>query len=181
MAQTTTADGQTTTTSHKPAGERLLGIYLNDHLAGSSAGLRLARRLAGAHERLPIGPELRSIAEEIDEDRSVLIALMEQLGAPRRRYKIAAGLLAELVGRLKSNGRLVARSPLSTVTELEALRLGVEGKRLAWVTLRDLAEEEPGLGLDPARFDQLEQRAVGQAARLEAMRLRAGHAALTER
>ncbi|OHV35023.1 MULTISPECIES: hypothetical protein [Pseudofrankia] len=182
MAQSTTADGKTTTSSHKLAGEHLLGIYLNDHLAGSTAGLRLARRLAGTpHQQLPIGAELWSIAEEIDEDRSVLIALMEQFGAPRRRYKITAGLLAELVGRLKLNGRLLTRSPLSTMIELETLQLGVEGKRLVWATLRALAEEDPGLGLDPPRFDQLEQRAIGQAARLDAMRLRTGRAALMER
>jgi len=31
----------------KPAGSNLLGIYLNDHLAGATAGTELARRIPG--------------------------------------------------------------------------------------------------------------------------------------
>jgi hypothetical protein len=31
------------------SGHDLLGIYLNDHLAGATGGLELARRVAGSH------------------------------------------------------------------------------------------------------------------------------------
>ena len=34
-----------------------LGIYLNDHLAGATAGLELARRVAGARQVPATGPE----------------------------------------------------------------------------------------------------------------------------
>ncbi|HEY5356166.1 MAG TPA: hypothetical protein VIJ82_00465 [Streptosporangiaceae bacterium] len=53
---------------------------------------------------------------------------MHLLGIPVRTYKVYAGWLAEKAGRLKFNGRLRARSPLSNLVELELLRLGVEGK-----------------------------------------------------
>jgi hypothetical protein len=45
------------------------------------------------------------------------------------------GRIAERVGRLKSNGRIVRRSPLSSLLELEMLRLAVEGKAACWRTL----------------------------------------------
>ncbi|MFD4573612.1 hypothetical protein ACFWNK_10185 [Streptomyces sp. NPDC058417] len=41
------------------------------------------------------------------------------------RAKVTLGRLAERVGRLKTNGRLVSRSPLSDVLELEAMLVGV--------------------------------------------------------
>ena len=48
------------------------------------------------------------------------------------RPKVAEVLVgvAETVGRLKPNGTLVRRSPLSDLMELEALSAAVEAKRL---------------------------------------------------
>ena len=64
---------------------------------------------------------------------------MAALGIPVRRYKVGAAWIGEKAGRLKFNGRLLARSPLSDLEELEMLRLGVEGKAAGWRTLRTLA------------------------------------------
>ena len=36
-----------------------LAIYLNDHLAGSTVGLELAKRAAGANEETPMVPRSR--------------------------------------------------------------------------------------------------------------------------
>jgi hypothetical protein len=77
-------DRQTTPTRHGPGGGRLLGIYLNDHLAGATCGLRLAHRVANAHGDLPIGATLRVLRDEIDSDRAALIAMMRRLGDAER-------------------------------------------------------------------------------------------------
>ena len=61
-------------------GTRLLGIYLNDHLAGSTAGVELARRLAGAHRGSPVGEALEPFVDEVTEDRAALLRIMETLG-----------------------------------------------------------------------------------------------------
>ncbi|MEU2631719.1 hypothetical protein ABZ641_32635, partial [Kitasatospora sp. NPDC007106] len=53
-------------------GERLLAIYLNDHLAGSYGGTALARRIARTHPAGPDAPDLRTMAREIAEDRDEL-------------------------------------------------------------------------------------------------------------
>jgi hypothetical protein len=152
----------------------LLGIYLNDHLAGATAGLELVRRMAGAHHGGPSGPTLRRLATEIADDRTVLLDVMRALRIPVRRYKVAGGWMAEKISRLKLNGRLLRRSPLSSLVELEALQIGVEGKAAGWRALRLLATG-PGR-LDADQFDHLIKRATEQAAAVEELRLEAAAA-----
>ncbi|MHA5053690.1 hypothetical protein [Streptomyces sp. SD15] len=150
----------------------LLGIYLNDHLAGATLGVDRVRSLAGAEaERDPaLADAVRPIADEIAEDRADLLRIMRSLDVPVRRYKIVAGRLAERAGRLKANGRLVRRSPLAPMLELELLRLGVEGKAAGWRTLRRLADADNRL--DPVHLDSLLVRADRQLETLEQLRLR---------
>ena len=153
---------------------RLLGIYLNDHLAGSTGGLELMRRVAGAHRGTPDGAVLAGLAAEVGEDRDALRKIMGTLGVSEQRYKLVAAWAAEKGGRLKANGYLLRRSPLSAVVELEAMMLGVRGKAALWQVLRDLAEDEPRL--DAAALGELLKRADRQGAELETLRLK--HAAL---
>ena len=74
----------------------------------------------------------------ICEDRTTL-QLMAALAVPVQQYKVALGWAAEKVGRLKPSGHLLTRSPLSDLEEIEAMRLGVEGKAACWQMLRLLA------------------------------------------
>src|SRR6185437_11132706 len=143
----------------------MLGIYLNDHLAGATAGTELAHRTARSHRDGKNGSTLRRVAAEIGQDRAALLDIMAALGIKVRRYKVGAAWVGEKAGRLKFNGRLFARSPLSNLEELEMLRLGVEGKAAGWRTLRTLADTD--MRLDPARLDELISRAGRQADLLE--------------
>ncbi|MFI5972445.1 hypothetical protein [Streptomyces sp. NPDC051452] len=149
---------------------RLLGIYLNDHLAGATAGTRRACRLARATRDPALRRALGPVAAEIREDRGALLGIMRDLDVPVRRSKVWAGWTVEKVARLKSNGRIVRRSPLSTVLELEALRLGVAGKAAGWTVLRRLASTDARL--DAARLDSLLDRAGRQQDVLEEWRVR---------
>lgn len=149
----------------------LLGIYLNDHLAGATGGLELARRTAGAHRGTEAGATLTRLAKEIQEDRESLLEIMAALEVPVRQYKVAAAWVAEKAGRLKLNGRLLDRSPLSSLVELETMRLGVEGKACLWRTLLQVAKNETRL--DASRLDSLIQRAESQLETLEPMRMAA--------
>jgi hypothetical protein len=108
--------------------QALLGIYLNDHLAGATGGVELARRLAGWHHDPAKRVTLQRLAADIDHDRRALVQLMAVLGVPVRHYKLSAAWAAEKAARLKLNGRPLGRSPLSSLEELEMLRLGMEGK-----------------------------------------------------
>ena len=150
---------------------RLLAIYLNDHLAGATAGAELARRAAAANRGTPFAAPLERLAEEIADDRAVLVDVMRRLEVARDPVKVLAGWAAEKAGRLKLNGRLTGYSPLSRVVELEGLALGVEGKRALWRALADVAAEDRRLaGID---LVALAARADGQRRRIERQRLRA--------
>lgn len=154
-----------------PTTTRLLGIYLNDHLAGAVGGGDLAKRLADTDASWAGGDALATLAAEVDEDRSALRGIMAALGVPVRHYKTTAAWVAEKLARLKLNGRFFTRSPLSRVIELEVLRLGVEGKAAAWRALRALADTDPRL--DATQLDELLDRARQQSDRLEQLRIRA--------
>ncbi|MGW7333974.1 hypothetical protein ACWGIU_36320, partial [Streptomyces sp. NPDC054840] len=154
-----------------PDAQRLLAIYLNDHLAAVGSGVSLARRTARAHRGTPAGPPLAELAGQIAEDRESLREFMTALDVPARWPRVLMGRLAEKVGRVKLNGRLVSRSPLSDVLEMEAMRIGVEGKALLWQSLGVLADTHPHL--DRAAVERLLSRARHQAAVLEGLRVEA--------
>ncbi len=157
--------------------QSLLGTYLNDHLAGATAGRDLARRAASSNRGDGrYGPLLAELAREVDEDRDALLAIMRALDVGTDRLKLAGGWGAEKLGRLKPNGRLWSYSPLSRVVELEVLCLGVTGKLGLWRSLAALAAEDPRLRAD--QIAALIARAEAQLARLEPHRLRAVTSAL---
>lgn len=149
----------------------LLGVYLNDHLAGSTFGMELAARIAKAHRDMEGGEALERFAAEVAEDRASLIEIMAALDVPVRQYKVLLGWVAEKTGRFKPNGRLLERSPVSSLEEFEMMRLGVEGKGACWRTLQALADRDDRL--DRARLDELLARAQRQAEMLEGFRVRA--------
>jgi hypothetical protein len=147
---------------------KLLGIYLNDHLAGATAGLELAGRARGANEGTEYGEALTRLADGIEADRRALEGVMERLEVGRDHPKVLAGWVAEKIGRLKPNGQLLGYSPLSRVLELEGLALGVTGKLALWRTLHGLAAEDDRL--DAAYLGRLAERAERQLAELEEQR-----------
>jgi len=149
----------------------LLAIYLNDHLAGATAGRELARRAAAHNRGSSYGEFLEQLAGEIEEDRESLLEVMRSTGVGRDRVKVIAGWGAEKLGRLKLNGRLLGYSPLSRVVELEALALGVHGKLALWRSLAELQAERPELA--GTELAGLIERAELQLSRLEAQRRRA--------
>ena len=151
--------------------EALFGIYLNDHLAGATSGVELAHRMADSHREPDRRATLERLAKDIAQDRRTLLDLMAALGLPVRHYKVGAAWVAEKAGRLKLNGSLLSRSPLSSLEELEMLRLGVEGKAAGWRTLRELANTDSRLSRDT--LDGLMARAREQADLLEELRVRA--------
>ena len=76
----------------------MLGIYLNDHLAGATAGTELAHRTARSHGDEQDGGTLRRLAAEIAQDRAALLDIMAALGVKVRRYKVGAAWIGEKAG-----------------------------------------------------------------------------------
>lgn len=155
---------------------KLLGSYLNDHLAGATVGRELTKRTLGSNRDNEFGAFLEGLLVEIEEDRDTLLAVMRAVDAGQDRVKAAGALVAERLGRLKLNGSIVSYSPLSRLVEFEGLSLGVEGKASLWRSLAELGD--PAL----AEFDfwGLEARARAQREGLEALRLEAARLAFQD-
>ena len=156
--------------------EKYVRIYMQDHLAGATAGLELARRTRGANEGTEYGPPLAKLADEIEADRRQLQGLMHDLGFGADRLKNSAAWALEKVGRLKLNGDLTSYSPLSRVVELEGLLTGITGKKGLWLALLEIAPTEPRL--DAALLQRLADRAEEQRTTVEELREKAAREAL---
>ena len=155
---------------------KLLRIYLQDHLAGSTGGVELARRARSANEGTTYGDPLAKLADEIEADRRALEGIMEDLGFGADRAKNIAFWAAEKAGRLKLNGQLTGYSPLSRLTELEGLIAGINGKLSLWRSLLEVAPSQPKL--DQERLQRLLERGEEQLKTVEELRTRAARDAL---
>ena len=151
--------------------EKLLKIYLNDHLAGSVGGIELAKRCQSNNESSPLGDFLEDLLAKVRDSQNELERLMDSLGAPKDPLKQAAVWVAEKVGRLKLNGQLTGYSDLSRVLELEGLCLGVEGQLELWRALRHVSTTDDRLAI--LDYDSLIERAEGLREGLEQHRLEA--------
>ena len=145
-----------------------LHIYLNDHLAGSAAALELLAELRKQGGLENWADQVRS---EITQDREELQRLMRDLNIVQSAARQAAAWLTEQLAELKT--RLDDRSggALHRFELLEALALGIDGKRALWTALQTAAVTVSALqaadyGHLIARAD--EQRRVVETRRLEA-------------
>ncbi|MBA2312353.1 MAG: hypothetical protein H0V97_06085, partial [Actinobacteria bacterium] len=59
--------------------ERLLKIYLNDHLAGSVVGYELVGRVLSNNQEGELGNFLRELKVKIEADRDELLSVMKAL------------------------------------------------------------------------------------------------------
>ena len=131
----------------------LLGIYCNDHLAAAVGGIELVSRMLGRHRGTPHEPKLEGLLDELREEQTVLRSSMAALELPVRQYKLVASWVGEKISRLKLNGHLLSRSPLSDLVEFEFIATAVLAKRCGFETLRVVAAADKRL--DAALLDRL--------------------------
>lgn len=151
--------------------EKHLGSYLNDHLAGSVVALELLDHLLAAYAGAPVCQRLADLKSEILADRQELEGLMARRGIGVSHSRKAAAWLAEKLSELKPRVGDPAAGAFRLFEGLEALSLGIEGKRCLSLALSAAGVD----GIDCAR---LERRASEQRATVEAMRLEAAGKAL---
>jgi hypothetical protein len=155
----------------------LLGVYLNDHLAGSAAGSELAEKLRDNNQGSELGNVMAALHRDILQDRATLEELMASLEVERHPVKEAAGWLLERLSRLRLNPALTGSAELTRLLETEALSLGIEGKLAMWLALKEAAAGDQRLA--GADFDRLIERARCQRRALEPHRLAAALAAFS--
>ena len=156
----------------KPMNNDHLTTYLNDHLAGSVAGIELVERCLSNNEATPLGTYLNTLVSEIKQDQAVLKEVLKRLGGGVNPLKTTAAWLGEKAGRVKLNNKLFDYSELSRLEELEGLLLGVRGKLALWTALETAVTADTRLsGVD---FGSLARRAEEQLETLEQHRLAGG-------
>ena len=150
--------------SRSTRGRQALVAYLRDHLSGSDVALGVVHRLVSSDRTVVDRPLFQRLAKEFEEDRSAVRAVLNNLGASGRSIKRAAGIASGAVLSVTAGG---APGELSLVRTLEALSIGVQGKRCMWRTLQHL-RPPPG-GMD---FLELEAKAIRQWEAIEERRRR---------
>jgi hypothetical protein len=151
-----------------------LMTYFRDHLAGAQAAIDLLEVLRDQHPGTPLGQFAAGLPAEVEEDREALRGLAEQVGAGASGLKEAAAWLGEKVSRVKLRRR--SAGELATFEALEALGLGILGKRALWRALAVVAGGDDRLcGMD---FHHLAARAHAQHVQVEERRLEAAPTAL---
>ena len=138
----------------------LLAIYCNDHIAAAGGGIELVSRMIGAQKGSSYEDGLRQLLDELRQEKSDLTATTRSLGLPVRGYKQAAVWVGEKLSRLKLNGHLLSRSPMSSLVEFEFLASAVRAKRSGFETLRIAAEVDPRI--DTVLLDSLIDQANRQ-------------------
>ncbi len=146
-----------------------LSDYLNDHLAGSIGALELLDRLVEACQGKPLERFFRDLRKEIHQDQEQLRELMQKLGVGENAARKAGAWIAEKLSRPKIELGEGSKKEAGIFLALEALVLGITGKRSLWRALQAASRTVPGL----ARLDYsgLEERAIEQCERVEARRL----------
>lgn len=153
-----------------------IGIYLNDHLAGAVAALELLEQLEALQGGEPLERVLAELRADIEVDREELESFMERLGVAKSRTRRASAWLAEKATELKLRVDDPAGGALRLFESLEALSLGIEGKRSLWLTLASVAEGAPALRV--LDYERMLRRAEAQRSRVEAARLEVAPRAL---
>jgi hypothetical protein len=152
-----------------------LETYINDHLAGSVAALELLGHLISADAGTPRGKLFIELRQEIEQDQAVLRYLLEQLDFKENPLRKAVAWFSEKFARAKLSVEDPIGDKLARLEKLEALSLGIEGKRILWLALKVIAEQAPAL--QSMDLTKLEQRATEQRQRVEAIRLNAAREA----
>ncbi len=154
---------------------KYLPIHLNDHLAFATGTIEVARRVASQYEGAELGGLAERLLPVLEEDRREIIGLLARTGARQDALKTGAAWAAEKAGRLKLNGELTGRSPLSPLVELTGLSLGIAASVLLWQELAMLAGE---LDLDAEAVRAAAQRAERAREEVERARPQVARSAL---
>jgi hypothetical protein len=144
-----------------------LAAYLREHLTGSDAATRVVARLRRTHEGTREGTLFRRLHEEFQEEREIVRGLLADQGFSPRSIKRLAGQLGGLLFQSAGDG---LRGDPALFRTLEALAIGVQGKRCLWRTLQTLGHELSRF--EPQRFTRLESRAAAQWEAIEECRRR---------
>jgi len=148
-----------------------LGLYLNDHLSGAAAGVDLIRRISGE-----LAGAADDLVADVEVDRDFLRDLVKVLDIREHAVKQAVSSFIERLGQLKMNRVVSGSERFALLLEMEAMSMGIEGKRCLWQSLEVVVPAVPEVA--EIDFAALRMRAEDQQARLEVHRRAVAAAAI---
>lgn len=143
-----------------------LDTYLNDHIAGATAGRNLAKMAAQEHQTDEHGPFFSEIYAAVDADYGTLKQVAAALRVDESAGKTALAEIGSKVMGAKFTGG--DDDDLNAFVTLETLSIGIEGKVCMWKALKTVAADYPAF----AEFDldDLLARATEQREKIEEQR-----------
>jgi hypothetical protein len=151
-------------------------VYLNDHLAGATAGVDLVKQAAERHDG-ELGEFFGELADEISGDYNTLTSLVDQMNVQGSGAKEVLAKAGASISSTKFSGESIDDPEFGTFLTLETLSIGVEGKLCMWKALKVVQGEYPEL--ESTDIDTLIERAQSQRDRLEGKRLEVAGGALS--
>ena len=148
--------------------------YLKDHFAGSVAAVELLDHLISSNRGQIHEQFLIQLRQEVGEDQDVLSGLLRDLHADPGAVRNTTAFLSEKLARIKLLLEDPSGGQLARLEKLEALALGIDGKRALWRSLVSVGEITP---FQKADFGKLDQSAEDQRKRVEVRRLEAAREA----
>ncbi|MCW1885054.1 hypothetical protein OKA04_09975 [Luteolibacter flavescens] len=145
--------------------------YLNDHLGGSAGAIGLIRSLAASACDTVEAAFFNDLERKVESDRTLLKDLISRLGESSSAMLEVAGSITGAASRLKLNWDGMEPGYLGRFEGMEVLALGIQGKRLLWVILAELAPFIPeweGVDFAKLELDAIEQRDAVEDRRMEA-------------
>ena len=153
--------------SFSPMSTKNLTAYLRDHAAGAAGALDLVAHLISIYAGSPDAKFFEKLRTQIEDDRATLDGLLSRLRASESTVFNAMSRAGEKIARIK----LLLAGPngegLGRLEALDALSLGIEGKRALWLALAAVAVPK----LQTADFAALARRAAAQRKGVERRRL----------
>ncbi|MES2661389.1 MAG: hypothetical protein V4689_22405 [Verrucomicrobiota bacterium] len=147
--------------------------YLNDHLAGSNGALLLIQHFIDTMNESEARDDFILLKKSVENDRALLEHLIASAGLDTSAVANAAGDLAARVGFLKLMWEGFETGGLGLFEGLEMLALGIQGKSLLWLSLREISSWYPEwneVDFSKLEMDAIEQRDSVEFWRIEAAR-----------
>ena len=150
--------------------------YITDHLAGSQGALTLIQDHAERQEEPQERQFFLNLKAKVEEDQRLLKQLLALSGLDESALLQLAGSVTGKVGRIKLFWEGMEPGRLGMFEALEMLALGIQGKRLLWVVLQEIAPHFPEW--KDINFAESELEAIRQRESVEERRIESGREAL---
>lgn len=152
--------------------------YLNGHLAGSHCALSLIAELAKRQTEAAEQKFFAELEAKVEADQRILKNLLTASGGEESTGLHSLGEIGGKVSRLVFLHEGMEPGNLGNFEALEMLALGIQGKRLLWVALQEVAHHFPEWA--DIDFQKLEFDAIHQREEVEERRIAQSRGALTD-